>query len=153
MKYVTLTRGERVMVDDEDLEHVLAVGGWHRSKIGYAVHSVDAKTKVYMHRFLLGCVVGQHVDHINQDKLDNRRSNLRVCTDHENRMNRPSYKGSGSKFKGVHFCSRKKRWTAQIQKMRRKYHIGYFDLESQAAKAYDVAAREMFGEFAFLNFP
>jgi hypothetical protein len=95
---------------------------------------------------------GMVVDHINRNKRDNRRCNLRVCTQVENMRNRCSTYGS-SKFKGVSWDARRKKWMAAIHINGTQIRIGFFADEVDAAKAYDRKARELFGEFAYLNFP
>lgn len=89
------------------------------------------------------------VDHINGNKLDNRKSNLRICTDAENARN--SSKKSGN-FKGVQWRSDKHKFRARIMDNGKEIFIGYFTNEIEAAKAYDTKAKELFGEFARLNF-
>lgn len=92
------------------------------------------------------------IDHINGNTLDNRKSNLRKSnynTNNRNAKKRKDYKDS--KFKGVKKCG--KRWTCRIQFNKNRIIIGYFDTEIEAAKAYDKKAKELHGEFAWLNFP
>jgi hypothetical protein len=94
------------------------------------------------------------VDHINGDPLDNRKSNLRVCTQAENLRNRRKRaKPTSSKFKGVsrHTISRQKPWLAKIKSDGKTIYLGTFETEEQAAEAYDRAALERFGTFAHLN--
>jgi hypothetical protein len=101
-----------------------------------------------MHRVILGLADGDptQVDHRNHDGLDNRRSNLRTATPPQNNGNQLKRKGTTSKYKGV---SRYKgrRWRAAIQRR----HLGIFGSEEAAATAYNVAASEVFGEYAHLN--
>jgi hypothetical protein len=97
---------------------------------------------------------GMEVDHINGNKIDNRRANLRIVTRSQNQMNRmKSGEGMSSKFKGVSFAALRQRWVAYITQDRIKIQIGYYKDELAAARAYDAKARELFGEFAYLNFP
>jgi hypothetical protein len=96
------------------------------------------------------------VDHWNRDTLDDRRSNLRICLRGQNNTNsrkrsRPA--GTSSRFKGVSWRKQKGRWVAKIRKNDSHYFLGYFDSEEDAARAYDAAARRIFGEFARTNFP
>ena len=88
-----------------------------------------------------------NIDHINMDRVDNKIANLRDCTNQENMMNRKSFRGSSSKYKGVSFHKRDKKWTAQIRFKGKLRHLGYFDLEADAHKAYERASKEMFGDF------
>ena len=96
--------------------------------------------------------MGSEVDHINRDKLDNRRSNLRLVTHTQNCVNASLRVTNTSGFKGVNFY-RGKYWRAYIRVNYRHISLGFFPTAEAAARAYDEAAREHFGEFAFLNFP
>lgn len=109
-----------------------------------------AKRQVFMHRLLLGAKVGQEVDHINHDGLDNRRVNIRLCSRAENLRNRRS-PGSLSGYRGVQE-GKPGRWNAVIMRDYRAVRIGSFGDPVAAAVAYDVAARGLHGEFALLNF-
>ncbi len=91
------------------------------------------------------------LDHINGDRSDNRMANLRQVSASESRQNVRHERGAASRFKGVHADGRG-RWRSSIMKDGSKTHIGMFSCEVEAAKAYDAKAREIFGEFAFLNF-
>jgi len=92
---------------------------------------------------------GQQVDHINHNPLDNRRCNLRLCTNGQNTANARKHKdGITSQFKGVSWDKYAQSWCVQVQGSR----VGRFKSEMEAARAYDNAARVAFGEFAHLNF-
>lgn len=106
--------------------------------------------KVLMHVLLSG---HPGVDHINRNGLDNRRSNLRPATSSQNAANRPPQRGGSSQYKGVGWNKAAGKWKSKIRVDYRYIHIGYFDDELSAAKAYDARARAAFGEFAYLNFP
>jgi hypothetical protein len=99
-------------------------------------------------------IAGQVVDHINGDIYDNRRSNLRLCTNAENIRNaqKRCIKKATSKFKGVGFDSNRNRWRATITVDWKTKHLGYFDSEEDAAKAYDIASEKYHGEFGRKNF-
>jgi len=92
------------------------------------------------------------VDHINGIKTDNRIENLRLATHKENHRNRKSHKGSSSKYKGVTWSKRDSKWCSYIYYDKMK-HLGSYTSEEEAARTYDKAARELYGEFACLNFP
>ena len=134
-------------MDDADYLRVFDLR-WRRTKQGYVV-SGRGYTKP-LHRVLLAPIPeGMEVDHINGDKLDNRRSNLRVVTHRENSYNQGAYKGR--RYKGVYFHAKTGKWRASLNKDRRTHYLGLFETEEDAARAYNEAAREIFGAFARLN--
>ena len=103
---------------------------------------------------------GEHVDHIDGNGLNNRRSNLRLATPHQNHANKPKQRGNyTSSYKGVCFDKSRNKWQASINsailwgREHKKKFLGRFKSEIEAAEAYDVAALKYFGEFANLNFP
>lgn len=92
------------------------------------------------------------VDHINGNPLDNRRCNLRICTQSENSANKKMYNNKSSVYKGVSWYKTYNKWRCSIGFKRQLIFIGYYDNEEDAAKAYDEKAKELFGEYALLNF-
>lgn len=154
--------GGHTLVDEQDVD--LAVRyRWTVTGTGrnlYAVGTVGRAT-TSLHRLIAQTPPGLYTDHANRDTLDNRRSNLRWATPAQNSANtdyRPR-PGSTSQYKGVSWNRSRNLWHASIndgpQPGRRSNlrRIGYYTDESEAARAYDAAAREVFGEFAYLNFP
>jgi HNH endonuclease/AP2 domain len=150
---IALGQGKIALVDNEDYERVIAAGPWHTGKhlrTQYAWHT-GPKPKFHamlMHRFILDAQPGQQVDHINHDGLDNRRANLRLCSVSQNQANSLKRRGTTSKYKGV--CRYRGKWQATIT-VGKQYHLGFFDSEEDAARAYDKAATEAWGQFATLN--
>lgn len=119
----------------------------------YAFHSArgtSGKKHFALHRLVVGAARGEEVDHKNGDTLDNHRENLRRCSHAQNSRNLRKSRG-GSKYKGV---SRRSggSWKSQITFEGKQFYLGTFDLETDAARAYDRKARELFGEFASTNF-
>ena len=105
-----------------------------------------------MHKEILKPPSGFETDHINHNGLDNRKDNLRICTTSQNHYNQIIRSESKtSKFKGVSRHKASRKWIAQIGYGRRMIYLGCFDSESEAARAYNQKARELFGEFANLN--
>lgn len=153
MKEIPLTQGKVAIVDDEDYKWASKYK-WYFNK-GYAVRKIRVSgvdKTVYLHREILHTPDGVYSDHINTNKLDNRKTNLRLCTFAENLKNRGKYKDNKSGFKGVFWCSTKNKWRACIRSNFRFIHIGYFENKIDAALAYDEAASKYHGKFAKLNF-
>jgi len=104
-----------------------------------------------MHRAILNAPPRMDVDHINGNGLNNTRENLRLCTRSQNMMNQ-RLKGGTSRFRGVSWLKGGAKWHAQVRANGKRLHLGLFTDETEAAMAYDAAARELFGDFARLNF-
>lgn len=156
MKQIELTKGAIALVDDEDFEKVSKYK-WCVNAQGYAVRGFQvngAKYQIRMHRFILGdSCAGLEVDHINGNRTDNRKANLRTATRRENACNvakRPLADGT-SIFKGVRKAKGRKKWTARICYKGKDLHLGQFNSEIEAAKAYNEAAKRLNGEYARLN--
>lgn len=166
-KTIPLTQGKFAIVDDEDFA-ALAAFRWYarRQRRGagecwYAVRSVNlpsgpdgsrGQQKVGMHRQVLGAPRGLEVDHVNGDGLDNRRANLRIADGSQNQANRVRGRAHSSGFRGVTWHKQAGRWQAAIKVRGKNYHLGLYDTQEEAARAYDAAAVEHFGEFARPNF-
>jgi hypothetical protein len=106
-----------------------------------------------LHRAIINAPKGLYVDHINGDTLDNRRANLRIATNSQNQANRIRLKsGTSSRYRGVTWNKASQKWQAGIKCNLKSTHLGLFESEEEAARAYDRAAREMFGSFARPNF-
>lgn len=162
MKWVGLTQGFTALVDDEDYERVSEFK-WHahvyRRSDGsvwnvYAQRHVivnGQRTTQSLHRFLLNDPEGLQVDHVNGDGLDNRRENIRLCSHAENGRNRKPQSGGSSAFNGVYWHKLACKWVAQINVAGKRYSLGLFQKEEDAAKAYDAAAINLFGAFARTN--
>lgn len=128
---------------------------WRRESRGYALSRQSiggGKQKpVRLHRLILGFPTGM-IDHANGNKLDNRRCNLRLCSDSQNQANRDPLPHS-SKFKGVTVRKSTGHFEAQIWCNYKRIWLGTFSDECEAALAYDAKAIELFGDFARTNFP
>lgn len=150
-KEIQLTKGKVAIVDDEDYEMLIGLGVRWCLSDGYAFNCVYGR----MHRFLMSAPKNKMVDHINGEKLDNRRENLRLATNSENQANRRAARGK-SKFKGVTWQKRtydesRGYWKAQIVVQGELHYLGKYNTDLEAATAYNEAALKHFGEFAHLN--
>lgn len=151
---VPLTQGYAALIDEEDAGRVL-VSKWTVFKTGklvYAYRKQEGKS-LLLHRFLLGAQPGDIVDHIDGNGLNNVRDNLRLVTAQQNNFNQGKGAGRSSQYKGVYWDADRGRWVAQIKHNQRVFYLGSYPCEEDAALARDAKARELFGEFARLNFP
>ena len=150
MKQIALTQGRFAIVDDEDFERLNAIS-WCYSK-GYAVHSMANGGHIYMHRMVNGTPKGYQTDHLNLDKLNNRRSNLRTATRAQNNTNRPVKSNSSSRFKGVYLDGRHGHWIAQIKPIgKKRVYLGSFKREVDAATAYNLGVALYGAEHTRMN--
>lgn len=153
-----LTRGMSTLVDPVDYEWASG-RRWHAGATGrlanrlfYAADSNGLRLHRLIGALMFGELTALDIDHVNGDKLDNRRANLRTATRQQNCWNSPPRTG---RFKGVHRDSRNPtRCIAQLRdpSTRNVIHLGTFNTEEEAARAYDAAALRLYGEFAWLNF-
>jgi hypothetical protein len=150
IRRIPLGEGQFAIVDAADYEW-LKQHQWHFWN-GYAARQEKRKT-IYMHREIMQPPKGMVVDHINHNKGDDRRVNLRVCTQRENILNHTKKGQSISRFKGVEYNRLRRKWYVRIRFHGERIRIGYFDDEVEAARAYDRKAVELSGVFACLNFP
>ncbi len=158
MKTIPLTKGKVARVDDEDYWW-LSQHKWcySESSGGYALRNgprIDGKkTKhILMHREILGTPDGMDTDHQDGNRLNNQKYNLRPATKVQNQGNRAKTRNRSSKYKGVWFDKERGKFSSMIQVDGKRRCLGRFDDEIEAAKAYDTAALQLFGEFAKLNF-
>jgi hypothetical protein len=157
-KQILLPNGLIATVDDEDYERVKGFR-WIACRRGKHQILFYVNAVVSLHRLILGLAPDDKgvVDHIDGDGLNNCRSNLRVGTVAENSKNRRKIRPSksGSQYKGVSFMKKtyklRKPWRAQIFVDGKSLHLGYYATDREGAAAYNEAAREYYGEFAWLN--
>lgn len=153
---IPLTQGQYAIVDPERYEE-LAKHKWYTVRNDgryYAVRWVKNKN-VKMHQVIMGVrEEGKVIDHVNGNGLDNRQANVRFATSQQNGWNKRKQRGNySSQYKGVSWDKNRNVWRARIKYKGRSIHLGRFDTEEKAGRAYDAKARELFGEFAWLNFP
>jgi len=139
------------MIDLEDLNKIFEYSKFYTNSYGY-VRTTYKKKKLKLHRIIMNVTDSKiFVDHINHNKLDNRKCNLRLCNRSQNQMNRKINKNNTSKYKGVYWNKNANKWIARISINKKNIHLGCFNNEIDAAKAYNQYAIENVGEFALLN--
>lgn len=161
MKEIQLTQGKVALVDDEDYDFLMKfkwaasdysgkfyVKGWNKGGLIKGMGN-----NIRMHRVIMNVTDSSiFIDHINGNPLDNRKSNLRVCTHLENSRNLVKKKNCSSQYKGVSWHKKYNKWQASIRIDGILLNLGRHQSEMDAAIAYDAKARELFGEFASPNF-
>lgn len=159
-KLIPLSKGYSTIVDDADFDWLSSftwcVWASDSKPTKYAIRRLPAETRSRqttesMHRLILTGV--DMVDHRDGDGLNNQRSNLRAATRSGNAQNRRKARNNRSGFTGVSWDRTNRLWLAEIRVNKRHIHLGRFADPIEAAKARDVAALELHGEFAHLNFP
>jgi len=152
MKEIPLTRGKVTLVDDEDFEW-LNQWKWQCSASGYAIRRLPRPIRetIWMHREIMHTPKGMDTDHINCNRSDNRRCNLRICTRSQNKANAFIQANNTSGYKGIKWHGREKLWLAYIQVNGKECYLGSYKTKEDAALAYNNGAIKYFGEFAKIN--
>lgn len=156
MREIKLTQGKKALVDDEDYE-LISKYKWvcaKEPKVSYALTSIiknGVRTTMRMHRLIMKIFDPKiQIDHKNNNGLDNRKENLRICNRRQNNMNTSLQKNNTTGYKGV--VRRKNRYVAQTYWDKKHIYIGSFLTAEEAARAYDKKVKELHSEFAKLNF-
>ncbi len=158
MKKISLSQGKNAIVDDEDFDYLNQWKWYAREdyQAFYASRNLrmgNGKRKtISIHNILMGKKRGKVIDHINNNGLDNRKENLRFCTNRENTWNQRKKYGQSSRFKGVSWSSLKKLWIVQITLNGKVIKLAECKNERKAGKIYDTYATKMFGKFALINY-
>lgn len=149
MASIEIAPGQSVLIDDDQYEEI-AAHRWRAQK-GKHTHYAAMNGGVLMHRLIMRATKGDIVDHVNGDGLDNRKENLRLCSNAENMMNARKIAGRSSRFKGVSWNKDRSQWYSTIEKDGKRKFLGGYKDEAVAAKQYDNAALRMFGSYAKTN--
>lgn len=159
MKLIPLGKsGLFVKVDNEDYDYLNQFSWYivnsHKFKYPIRKKQIDLKRKIIsMHREIMKANCSKIiVDHIDHDLLNCQKSNLRICTKQQNRMNCTASKNGTSKYLGVYFHKQSGKWRSEIRINLKATYLGSHNSQESAARAYDKKAKELFGEFANLNF-
>jgi hypothetical protein len=150
MKEIKLSQNKVALID-EDMFEYLSQWKWYCNR-GYAVRHVYRDGKrilLMMHRVVAQVPEDMETDHINLNKLDNQRHNLRSCNSAQNQANKPISKVNTSGYKGVYWHKPTQRWRACIRFHRKRIYLGLFIDIEDAARAYNEKAKELYGEFAY----
>ena len=151
MKEIQLTNGKIALVDDEDYEYINQFT-WHSNSDGYAtrcawIEGTRTSKRYYMHRLIMNTPKGMFTDHINRDRLDNRKSNLRICNASQNRANETLGNTNKSGKRGVYWSKVCNKWRAVIGFNNQLISLGYYDDINKASEVYSEKAKELFGDF------
>lgn len=158
MKTIPLTQGKVALVDDADFE-TASQFKWHAVRKGRGIYARHMQRKphrrgasIYLHQLLMPGV--PEIDHKDGNGLNNQRENIRPVSHMLNmRGFRTKQIGASSMFRGVSWDCNKRKWQAYINYNKKRIPLGRFESENEAARAYDLAAKKLFGEFACPNFP
>jgi hypothetical protein len=152
---IPLTRGKSVIVDVEDY-HYLNQWKWQCTKHGYAARSISfqkpdkswSNKTVFMHRVIMQTPEGLFTDHADENKLNNRKGNLRICTRSENQYNKLLRVDNKSGRKGINWIKKTSMWVVRVQANKKRQIFGYFKDLEEAKIAHSKAVRLLHGEFA-----
>ena len=153
-----LTQGKEALVDDDDyemlMEHKWSINFNKNNGKHYAKRNCQTKGArkiIRMHREIMNAPKRKQVDHINGNTLDNRKENLRLCTNQQNQWNSKRNKNNTSGYKGVSYRKKHKVYRATINYNDKQIYLGTYKTKEQAALAYNKKAIELYGEYAYLN--
>lgn len=151
MKTIPLTKGKLAIVDDDDYDWILSMGKWNASG-RYAMKHSSRKTgkkPIWMHREIINAPKGKQVDHINGNRFDNRKSNLRLATQTENNWNTCTRKDNTTGYKGVCYRPKFKDYVAYINVNGKRIHLKTYRNVEDAIKARKEAELKYHGDFAY----
>lgn len=143
---IQLPNNKTTLVSDEDYDSIKSFK-WHIGAKGYVMGWMGGKTPTYLHRFIMKTPRGYQTDHINGDRLDNRRDNLRVCTASQNSINHIMNKNNKTGYKGVYWHKHSQKWVVYVTKNGKQVYGGIFTDVKLASRARQDLARKLFGDY------
>lgn len=138
------TETNRTIIDIEDIDNIIKYK-WHCRNNGYC----GANSNILLHRIVMNAKKGEYIDHINGNRLDNRKQNLRKCTNQENNFNKGLYSHNTSGVTGVSWDKRRNKWEVSIKINQKKMYLGRFDNFNDAVNKRKETEMIYFGEFAY----
>jgi hypothetical protein len=158
MREIQLTKGYKVIVDDDDYENLSAYRWYATAVCGHLVYAGrkvrcenGERKELLMHRVIMCAPDGMEVDHVNANTLDNRKCNLRLCSHMQNSQNQPKNSRNTSGYKGVSWNKKCAKWEVRIKVAGKRLTLGYFSDITAAAASYAEASREHHGDFGRLE--
>lgn len=145
-----LSDGEIFKFDLCDLEKVIC-HKWYPSGENPSTKAIMNNKRDYLHRHIMDAPKGCEVDHIDHDRMNNCRNNLRICTHQQNQCNQPLQANNTSGVTGVRFYKARNKYVARIKYFGKDIHLGYYESFLEAIQARDFGAEMLFGKFAVLN--
>jgi hypothetical protein len=142
--------GYDVLIDDEDFDKVTKINWTLLKKDGriyFRKYLFSKRKTLLLHRLIINAKRGEIIDHINNNSLDNRKCNLRICTQAQNTMNRKKGKNNHSGYKGVGWVKARRKWQARIKIKGKTIFLGHFVNPKEAHKAYCKASKKYHGKF------
>lgn len=154
MKEINMKHDRKMLVDDEDYPLLNRFNWWaFKSRYTYYAQARIGGKMVLVHRLIMPARKNQIIDHKDNNGLNNQKNNLRVCSFSQNNQNSKNREHNTSGFRGVHYNRRDKMYYCRIGNKGKRLFVGCFKDSTEAAKAYDVKAKELHGQFCKLNFP
>jgi hypothetical protein len=145
-----LSDGDRFKFDICDFGKVI-LHSWYPSGEGNSNKTCITSKGIFLHRYIMNAPDGLEVDHVDQDRMNNCRSNLRICTHQQNQFNQPLQSNNTSGVIGVRFYKQRNKYVARIKLNGKDIHLGYYETILEATQARDEGAKLLFGEFAVFN--
>ena len=149
--YGTLPDNTTFVFDADQIDEIKHIKWYRCYNKKYSMAYIANKKGITIHRFLVDCPPGYEVDHINLDTMDNRRSNLRICTHQQNQCNQPLQKNNTSGVSGVSYYLPRSKYRARIKVFQQEIHLGYYSTFEEAVQARNVGMQFMFGAYSQYN--